>query len=318
LAQVAIWAQVSVVSASDIVEHLIPNEVRMECIFFDCDDCLYKNSWATASRLNDKFREYCQIKLGVPECKMLELYRTYGTTLCGLIREGHIPEEQVQDFLASVHDVPLDDDIHPDTELRKMLEALPQRRWVFTAATREHAERCLRCLGIEDLFDGIVACSSPQMLERAGYVSKHDRLCFEAAMDMAGVARERAAGCMLLDDSVTNLETARTMGWRTVLVGLHKRDGSQIDTSQVDFAVETLHELRKVVPSLFGGATAGAATSLSQKANIAAGEKEALPMKRGRREVKPCASSPERRVLRKRQLAMSPEQKQNVSSPESL
>jgi len=220
-------------------------------IFFDCDDSLYRNNWATASKLNAKFGAYCSNNFGLPESKMMDLYKTHGTTLCGLIKEGFIADEKVPAFLDEVHDIPLDEDIQPDPELRSLLLKIPHRRWVFTAATREHAVRCLRRMGIEDCFEGIIACSTKEVFDKAGYVSKHDARCFEFAMDAAGVPRHEAGKCMLLDDSASNLKTAKAMGWSTVLVGLRGKNGAEVDQQNADWAVDHIHEIRLAVPQLF-------------------------------------------------------------------
>lgn len=261
-------------------------------IFFDCDDSLYRNNWATASKLNAKFGAYCSNNFGLPESKMMDLYKTHGTTLCGLIKEGFIKDEKVPAFLDEVHDIPLCDDIQPDPELRTLLLKIPHRRWVFTAATREHAIRCLRRLGIEDCFEGIIACSTKEVFDKAGYVSKHDARCFEFAMDAAGVRRDEAIKCMLLDDSASNLKTAKAMGWSTVLVGLHGKNGSKVDCQNADWAVDNIHEIQHAVPQLF------APTPVASDTKIKAFE---VPSgKRTRSKVlKPCDSSPERKVLRR-------------------
>lgn len=280
----------------------------IEHIFFDCDDSLYRNDWATASKLNAKFAEYCSANLGVPESKMMDLYKTHGTTLCGLIREGYLEEAQVGDFLEKVHEVNLDD-VHPDPELRSMLLAIPRRRWVFTAATRDHAVRCLQRMGVEDCFEGIIACSSADVFQKAGYVSKHDARCFEYAMDVAGVPRNQAAKCMLLDDSASNLKTAKAMGWSTVLVGLHARNGSEVDRSNADSAVTRIHEIRQTLPHLFAKPTSSVPDTKENDCKIqAAKELEfTATSKRTRvRVLKPLDSSPERRVLRRVSTPLSP------------
>mmetsp|Transcript_81284 Transcript_81284/g.143387 ORF Transcript_81284/g.143387 Transcript_81284/m.143387 type:complete len:277 (+) Transcript_81284:60-890(+) len=268
----------------------------MECVFFDCDDCLYKNQWATAAALDTQFGKYCETKLGVTKERMMELFQRHGTSLCGLVREGHLQEKDVDSFLQEVHDVHLD--IEPDPALREMLLTLPHRRWVFTAATREHAERCLGKLGIKDLFEGIVACSSQEMIKRVGFVSKHDPSCFHAAMDIAGVPRDRANKCMLLDDSVRNIKTARSVGFHTVLVGRQDRKGQVLVCQEADVTVDTLHQIRKALSWLFEDTKKepmAPAVEVSQKR---------------RRELKPLASSPERRVLRRISTPLSP-----VASP---
>jgi len=272
----------------------MPSISDLECVFFDCDDCLYKNNWATAAALDAKFGEYCEAKLGVTKSRMLELFQNRGTTLCGLVGEGHIEENQVEEFLASVHEINLD--INPDVELRQMLLSLPHKRWVFTAATSEHARRCLEKLGIQDLFLGIVACSSLEMFNRVGYVSKHDPACFKAAMDIVGVPNGKAGACMLLDDSARNIKTAKSVGWHTVLVGRVDSKGTVIQCSEADVIVNTLHEIPIAIPWLFQ----------SPKVDISTGNAEFCFESKKQRKLKPLESSPGRRVLRRLSTPLSP------------
>lgn len=279
----------------------------LEHIFFDCDDTLYWNSWATASRLNAKFGAYCEENFGIPEKDMLELYKTHGTTLCGLTKEAHIREDQVMEFLHNVHDISLEE-IQPDLRLRSMLLSIPHRRWVFTAATKRHAERCLQRLGIEDCFEGIIACSSSEVFQKAGYVSKHDIRCFEFAMDAAGVPREEASKCLLLDDSASNLKTAKAVGWSTVLVGLKARNGSMVDRENADVSVGTIHEIMDVLPELFSPKPEEVNCMKAQEPMLNKLQDVPTPsLKRERvRVIKPFASSPERRVLRRVGTPLSP------------
>lgn len=267
-----------------------------EHIFFDCDDSLYRNNWATMLKLDAKERAYCSSKLNVPEDKMATLWKTHGTTLLGLIKEGYINETHVADFLNEVYDISLDD-IQPDLALRAMLKGLPRRRWVFTAATKEHAERCLERLGIGDLFDGIIACSTTDMFERAGYVSKHDQRCFQAAMDIAGVPCQDTHKCLLLDDSFSNLRTAKAMGWNTVQVGLYRRDGSKVHCPDADVSLESIHQLYAKLPGLFQMSpviTQGGFLACSIKSSNGKSPKRARS-----RILKPLNSTPERQLRRR-------------------
>merc|ERR1712054_104483 len=90
------------------------------------------------------------------------------------------------------------------------------------------------------------------MIDRIGYVTKHDPRCFQEAMRVANVSLENAERCVFLDDSVTNLKTAKATGRRTVLVGLHARDtGILLDCPEADIKINTIHELRGKMPELF-------------------------------------------------------------------
>jgi hypothetical protein len=83
--------------------------------------------------------------------------------------------------------------------------------------------------------------------------TKHAPASFEAAMAAAGVPRDPAtgafaaaavAGCVLLDDSVRNIQRAKAMGWRTVLVGKVERDSgaalASLDEGLLSFSLSIL------------------------------------------------------------------------------
>ena len=72
-------------------------------------------------------------------------------------------------------------------------------------------------------------------------------------MAAAGVPRDPAtgafaaaavAGCVLLDDSVRNIQRAKAMGWRTVLVGKVERDSgaalASLDEGLLSFSLSIL------------------------------------------------------------------------------
>jgi phosphoglycolate phosphatase-like HAD superfamily hydrolase len=56
------------------------------------------------------------------------------------------------------------------------------------------------------------------------------------------------------------MKAAKAVGWQTVLVGRHARDsGEFIECEHADHAVDTVHELQKIMPHLFvNAAPAGA------------------------------------------------------------
>jgi len=277
---------------------MIPEPI--ECVFFDCDDSLYRNDWATAKKLDAKFGAYCSEKLGLSSERMLELFKKYGTTLCGLIREGHIEEANVEEFLAEVHDISLDD-ISADRDLRHILQRVKHKSWVFTAATREHAERCLKRLGLYDFFQGrIIACSSKEMISKVGYVSKHDPKCFYEAMRIAGVPLEKASGCVLLDDSASNIRTASKIGWQSVLVGRVTKTGQPVNCPEAERIVDSLHDLESGFPELFVPAEKGHDMVVKPLLEEVKSKENVSSHKRPHWEAKLCDDSPPPRKLRRR------------------
>ena len=215
-------------------------------IFFDCDDCLYKNDWKVANMLTRKIESFCAERLQMKEGYAYELYKKHGTCLRGMQLEGLLDEALLEEYLAYSHDVPLHEHIGPDPELRAMLQSLDPSipRWVFTASTRPHAMRCLELLGVDDMFQGVID------VRAVDWVTKHDARAYAAAMRIAGC--DDPSACLFLDDSVSNMRAAKKVGWRTVLVGRYARDGGAlIECAEADDAVDRVHELRTVAPELF-------------------------------------------------------------------
>ncbi|CEG00364.1 Pyrimidine 5-nucleotidase [Ostreococcus tauri] len=212
-------------------------------VFFDCDDCLYKNDWRTANVITAKIESYTTERLGLPHGAAYELYKKHGTCLRGLQNEALLHgEEELEEFLEYAHDIPLE--IERDERLREMLLRMKTPKWVFTASVAAHAKRCLEALGIEDLFEGIIDVRAVE------WETKHSTKAYEAAMRIAGV--DDPAACLFLDDSTSNMKTARVMGWTNILVGTHARDGGhEIECEHADHIISTVHDFEALMPEHF-------------------------------------------------------------------
>ena len=221
---------------------------KPKVIFFDCDDCLYFDGWVVANQLTAKIDEWCTSKKQLPEGKAYELYKQHGTALRGLLAEGLLPNEQkeIDEFLKDVHDVPIHDHLSKDEKLREMILSIDSSipKYIFTASVRHHAERCLKALGIEDLFVDIID------VKACNLATKHSREAFEAAMAHAGV--EEPECCLFLDDSMKNIAAARSVGWRSILVGTIGRDcGKKISTEHAEHEIDRIHDMPRILPELF-------------------------------------------------------------------
>jgi pyrimidine 5'-nucleotidase len=196
-------------SSGDLDQYNIRTKPRV--IFFDCDDTLYFDGWNTANHLTANIEQWCVEKVGLPPGRAYELYKQYGTALRGLLAEGFVKNtpEAIDCFLEEVHDLPIHQLLKPDTRLREILLQLDPSipKYIFTASVSHHAQRCLKALGIEDLFEQIVIDVKACNLE-----TKHSRHSFDAAMQIAGV--DDPESCIFLDDSIKNIEAARQIGWR--------------------------------------------------------------------------------------------------------
>ena len=198
-------------------------------------------------------------ELGVPagevQERMAKLYYEHGTTLAGLVHEGHAID--FAHWHAAVHGtLEYADLLGPDPALKEILERMPPERWVFTNADAAHAEVCLGLLGIKDCFKGVICFESiMKQAEEKGVgvgsvVCKPQRLAFDLALEAAGCTD--AGRAVFMDDSRRNIEAASAAGIRTVFVG------SSDKCPGADLAVTSLHELPGVAPELFGPPAVGA------------------------------------------------------------
>eukprot|EP00746_Dinoflagellata_sp_MGD_P003373 gnl/MRDRNA2_/MRDRNA2_106564_c0_seq1.p1 gnl/MRDRNA2_/MRDRNA2_106564_c0~~gnl/MRDRNA2_/MRDRNA2_106564_c0_seq1.p1 ORF type:complete len:333 (+),score=72.91 gnl/MRDRNA2_/MRDRNA2_106564_c0_seq1:86-1084(+) len=220
---------------------------KWEVAFFDLDDCLYKNDWATEKKITERIDTYLISVLKMQPGSSNRLYRQYGTTIAGLIEEKHITGAEVQSFLDYAHEISLED-IKPDPKLPEIIKKVNCRRWVFSNSATAHVERCLKIMGIRDLFEGVIAASSVDMFSRCGYVTKPNPKCFQAAMDIVGVTDPEA--CIFMDDSVRNIQTAKKLGWHSVLVGKIGRNGENLDCAEADATIAKITDLLDAVPGL--------------------------------------------------------------------
>lgn len=207
-------------------------------IFFDLDDTLYPNSTGLWQAIRMRIGLYMRERLNLPEEDIPGLRRfyfeKYGTTLRGLQIHKHVDPT---DYLAFVHDLPLQDYLSPSPQLRQLLMSLPQRRWVFTNSDSAHAGRVLKALDLTDCFQGIIDILATE------FVCKPDPEAFQRALRIAG--ENDPACCMLVDDALRNLLVAQKMGFVTLLVGgEHSSENSMLHAPD-------LLSLRSVVPELW-------------------------------------------------------------------
>ncbi len=176
---------------------------------FDLDNTLYPPTNALFAQIDIKMGEFISDKLNMSlkEAKDLQkhYYRTYGTTLRGLMTE-HAMDPHA--FLDHVHDID-HSVLAPDATLAKTLAALPGRKFIFTNGSRRHAEDVSDRLGIshvfEDMFDIVAAEFAP----------KPDARPYQLFLSATGTEPEASA---MFEDLARNLQVPHTLGMRTILV----------------------------------------------------------------------------------------------------
>ncbi len=132
----------------------------------------------------------------------------YGTTLRGLQANHSI---DTSDYLAYVHNVPLEKYLQPNPELPRILENLSGEKYIFTNADANHANRVLKFLGIRSLFTGIID------VHAISPFCKPMPESFQRALQVAGNPSPK--DCVLLDDQGRVTRAARAIGMYSILVG---------------------------------------------------------------------------------------------------
>jgi putative hydrolase of the HAD superfamily len=201
---------------------------------FDLDNTLHNASGHIFPHINRAMTSYLQAHLGLDEAAAGELRRhywhRYGATLIGLMRHHAIDPRH---FLRATHDVPdLHKNVSGEPGLRNTLRRLPGRKLVFSNSPVHYATAVLDALGIANLFDDVVS------IEHTNYRPKPDNYGF---LKLFRRNRLRARACIMVEDTLENLRTAKRLGMTTVWVARAARL-----PGCVDFSIKNILQLPRV------------------------------------------------------------------------
>lgn len=189
---------------------------------FDLDNTLHDATPHIFPHINRSMRLYIERHLGVDAAEATRIrqhyWLRYGATLLGLMRNhGTDP----QHFLRETHQFPdLKRMIHFDKALLHVLRRLPGRKIVFSNAPRHYAEAVLDITGLERHFDAVYA------VENLRFQPKPMPSGFRALLKAERLDPLR---CIMVEDSLDNLITAKKLGMRTVWVSTGLRRSPFVD-----------------------------------------------------------------------------------------
>jgi putative hydrolase of the HAD superfamily len=189
---------------------------------FDLDNTLHNATPHIFPQINTAMTQYLQSELGIDATAAGELRRhywqRYGATLIGLMRHhGTDPRH----FLWHTHQFP---DLKPmlvrEPRLRATLRRLPGRKFVFSNAPVHYSRAVLSALGISDLFECVFS------IERTRFRPKPDVSGF---LRLARANHIRLARCIMVEDTLENLRTAKKLGMKTIWISRAARAPSYVD-----------------------------------------------------------------------------------------
>ncbi|MBL8408319.1 MAG: pyrimidine 5'-nucleotidase [Candidatus Accumulibacter phosphatis] len=189
---------------------------------FDLDNTLHDASPHIFPHLNRAMVAYIRDHLGVDEQAATRIrqdyWQRYGATLLGLMRHhGTDP----QHFLWHTHQFPdLKHMLVLERGLRAMLLRLPGRKIVFSNAPLHYSEAVLELAGIDACFDAVYS------IERIRFQPKPAIGGFRHLLRSERLPAHR---CIMVEDTLANLQTAKRLGMQTVWVCGSTRQPSFVD-----------------------------------------------------------------------------------------
>lgn len=184
---------------------------------FDLDDTLHDASSHIFPVMNRAMTQYIMDQLDIDELAAHQLrqhyWRIYGATLKGLMRHHGV---DAYHFLKETHRLmDLPSMVIQVKRLKHMLQQLDGRKCIFTNAPREYALRVLTLMGLNDCFELVFSVESTKF---------HAKPSVRGFSMLLATLNVNARDCIMLEDSLPALMTAKRLGMRTIWVTqrLHK------------------------------------------------------------------------------------------------
>lgn len=184
-----------------------PALAGVESWIFDLDNTLYRTSAAMAAQMDELINSFVRGLCGVGRAEAHRVqkayFRRYGLTLRGLMLHHGADPGAYRRHMSALDLA----DIAPDPALADAVARLPGRKIIHTNMFSGHADRVLRRLGADGLFDGVFD------IDAAGYVPKPAVAPYRLLCRRHGVDPRAAA---MVEDIARNLEPAAALGMATV------------------------------------------------------------------------------------------------------
>ncbi|CAF9926423.1 MAG: hypothetical protein HETSPECPRED_006330 [Heterodermia speciosa] len=200
-------------------------------------------------------------------------YKDYGLAVSGLVLHHKIDPLE---FNKEVDDaLPLENIITPNPQLRQLLDDIDKskvRLWLFTNAHITHAQRVVKLLGVEDMFEGLTYCDYSKVpLHPKPHTEAYEKaeaesgvLSIQECFFIGKYINKKITSnrgvtvwlliCTLLtelnpDDSHLNCRYAQQRGWTTV--HLLEPEDLEPEVKAAKHQIRDLEELRDVFPEIF-------------------------------------------------------------------
>jgi putative hydrolase of the HAD superfamily len=187
---------------------------------FDLDNTLHDASHAIFPAISANMNTYIARVLGdgvtpasaeAVNAARIGYWKRYGATLLGMI---HHHQVDAAHFLHETHDLgALHELIRYERGLARLLRRLPGRKILLTNAPTAYSTKVLRHIGLQRHFAHHIAIEDMHVHGRLR--PKPSKLMLRRLLRRHGVAARR---CILVEDTLVNLKSAKQLGLRTAWV----------------------------------------------------------------------------------------------------
>jgi pyrimidine 5'-nucleotidase len=205
-------------------------------IVFDLDNTLYSfGKTGIADKMHENIVNYMVERLGLKPDEALKMssdyYHKYGLTIAGLIQFHGVDPV---DYCNYVHRIDAETRLTINPELVGILQKLVEEGndlWILTNADYNHAVKLLTILGCIDVFRSpvtgqlkIIDCFAQWKYSQPQFLNKPFKSAYEHCLEVFAKAEEdgtaacKGCHCIMVDDSVKNLEAPHELGWSTVWI----------------------------------------------------------------------------------------------------
>ena len=179
---------------------------------FDLDNTVYDIKAGVFEKISSRITEYIIRALSITrdEANLVRsnMYKKYGLTLTGLMREYGIAPDEYLDY---IHDV-----THPelkyDEQLKVNLNNLIGRKFIYTNASQNHSKNILSVMGIEAEFEKILDIKATK------YLPKPDPKSYRIMLKAFGISTDQIGNSIFIEDTAKNLRPAKLLGLKTVWI----------------------------------------------------------------------------------------------------
>ena len=187
------------------------SEIKPAAWIFDFDNTLFSSGMEIFPLINEKMTQYIEHHLCVERSEANRLRKLYwdryGATLTGLVRHHAVDSK---DFLKKTHDIgELDSFASRSSRLIRLFRQLSGKKIVFSNSPAEYLEQMLRLLGIRHFLYEAFSIEATNMNPKPSMIGYRKLL---------KTHRLEASRCVMVEDSLSNLFSARRLGMKTIWV----------------------------------------------------------------------------------------------------